>query len=84
MRDGSFCTNACRKRELRARHRRARVHICVGCGKGFNNRRQDSRYCSAACKQDGYRRRLIAKAAEAERAREAHQRAVDLAHSLIG
>ena len=65
MRDGSFCTNACRKRELRARHRRARVHICVGCGKAFNNRRRDTRFCSAACKQAAYRLRLEAAEEEA-------------------
>lgn len=42
LRDGSFCSNACRKRELRARHRHARVQVCVGCGKAFNNRRRDA------------------------------------------
>ena len=95
LRDGSFCMNACRKRELRARHRRARLHLCVGCGKAFNNRRRDTRFCSAACKQAAYRLRLEAAEEEARRAAEAARkaaeaaaevtrRAIDLAHALIG
>ena len=75
--------------------KRGRWLRCAGCGKDFNNRRQDARFCSAACKQDSYRRRLAAKAAaiardlEAAKRRkeaeaEAIRKAIDLAHSLIG
>jgi hypothetical protein len=64
--------------------KRGRGLRCTGCGKGFNNRRQDARFCSAACKQDSYRRRLAAKAEEAERAREVIRKARDLACTLIG
>jgi len=58
--------------------------VCLGCGGVIAHRRAQARYCSASCEQDSYRRRIETRAAEAERAREAHQRAVDLAHSLIG
>jgi hypothetical protein len=75
--------------------KRGRWLRCAGCGKGFDNRRQDARFCSASCKQAHYRQRLAVRAAEAERARdlaqreaerarEATRRAIDLACSLIG
>jgi hypothetical protein len=69
---------------LETSERRERTQICVGCRRGFSNRRQDARYCSAACKQDSYRRRLAARAKEAERAREATRRRADFIASLIG
>jgi hypothetical protein len=57
---------------------------CAGCGRVIAYRRADSKYCSAACKQAHYRARKEAQAEEDERAREAHRRAVDLAHAMIG
>ena len=67
---------------------------CGACGKDYTNRRA-ARFCSAACKQRAYRGRVQSKAAaaerardlaqrEAERAREATRKAIDLAHALIG
>jgi hypothetical protein len=72
-----------------------RTQICVGCRKDFTNRRRDALFCSAACKQHDYRRRLDEKAAAdraralaeqraAERAVEEAKRIDDLVHALIG
>ena len=91
----AVCSHRCRKRELRARRRRERRQICAGCRHDFTPARSDARYCTDACRFKAYRRRLAARAAEAERAarrqaeaaeraREAHRRAVDLACRLIG
>ena len=79
----------------RAVRRERTTQFCARCRWSFNNRRQDSKFCSIACKQASYRGRLeakaaaaraaaIAKVAEAERAREATRRAIDLACRLIG
>jgi hypothetical protein len=79
----------------RAVRRDKPTQFCACCRRSFNNRRQDARFCSIACKQSVYRRRLEAKAVEterarasketeAERAREVIRKAIDLAHALIG
>ena len=82
-------------RERRRRRREARRFVCAGCRRDFCPTRKDARYCTGACRFKAYRRRLAARAAEAqrardlaqreaERAREATRRAIDLAHALIG
>jgi len=64
---------------------------CLGCGKPIAARRSDARFCSAACRQAHYRRRLAAKAAASQRALEEVKRASahakareDFLASLIG
>ena len=57
---------------------------CLMCGRPATTRRAHATFCSAACRQAAYRERLAAEAEAAERARERHQKAIDLAHSLIG
>jgi hypothetical protein len=54
-----YCTQACYRRQLRARHRaeRERTVICRSCGGAFGSTRRDARYCSGACRQDAYRQR---------------------------
>lgn len=42
------------------------MYACVVCGKGYNSKRSDSKYCSFACAQKAYRLRRRA-AREAER-----------------
>ncbi|HZZ25571.1 MAG TPA: hypothetical protein VFE60_24790 [Roseiarcus sp.] len=62
----------------------------MNCGPGIGTRGCKSasvagrRSTIVAGTPGNYRRRLEAKAAEAERAREATRRAIDLAHALIG
>jgi predicted nucleic acid-binding Zn ribbon protein len=40
-------------------------HPCVICGEPFTPKRSDAIYCSAACKQRGYRRKQTQRAAQA-------------------
>jgi hypothetical protein len=63
-----YCTRSC---ELAARTRRrrearelARHQRCGQCGKPFTAPRQDASYCSPACRQRAYRKRLAAAAAK--------------------
>jgi len=51
---------ACQRaiRAAPARARRRRPCVCLGCGIEFKPARDDARYCSPACKQRAYRRRL--------------------------
>jgi hypothetical protein len=68
LRDGSYCSSACRKREWR---RRRRIPlICAGCCQQFTPAIKGQLHCNRACRFKAYRRRLEAKA-EAERVREA-------------
>jgi hypothetical protein len=63
-----FCCGQCRGRHLEAhqaataRQRRAEARgasrPCVECGEHFEPRRADSKYCSPACKQKAYRKRV--------------------------
>jgi hypothetical protein len=47
------------RRAFRARRRAARPQMsCDGCGKLFRPLRSDTHYCSHACRQRAYRRRL--------------------------
>jgi hypothetical protein len=73
-------TSATYQREWRARRRAARRLVCAGCRLEFIPARKDARFCSGACRFRAYRRRLAAKAADDDLAR---QRA-DLLASLIG
>ena len=80
----AVCSHRCRKRELRARHRRERRQLCAACRRDFVPTRKDARFCSDACRFKAYRGRLAARA-EAEAARAAaRQAAKDLAARLIG
>jgi hypothetical protein len=91
----AVCSHRCRKRELRARHRRARRLICTGCRREFVPTRKDARYCTDGCRFKAYRARnearaaaarasAIAKAVEARRAAEVAKRRYDFVCSLIG
>ena len=93
LRDGSYCSSACRKRAWRRRRRTAL--ICAGCRREFTPDRKGARHCTEACRFKAYRARLevkaaaerasaIAKAAEAERARDIARRRADFIASLIG
>lgn len=93
LRDGSYCTSACRKREWRRRRRTPL--ICAGCRQQFTPAIRGQLHCNQACRFKAYRRRLEAKAAKAERAREADwrrkeaeaaesRRIDDLVNALIG
>jgi hypothetical protein len=64
---------------------------CLGCGNPIAARRDDARFCSAACRQAHYRRRLAAKVEARQRDLEAAKRASahakareDFIASLIG
>ena len=48
---------AVRKREWRARRRRELRQVCAACDAIFNPRRADAKFCGAACRQKGHRRR---------------------------
>lgn len=55
-----YCTQRCRQAEtarFRIRSSR-RVRPCEHCGDPFTPPRSDGRYCSPACRQRAYRRRL--------------------------
>jgi hypothetical protein len=56
---------------------------CAACGKNYTNR-PAARFCSAACKQRAAEWARDLAQREAERAREATRKAIDLAHALIG
>jgi hypothetical protein len=54
----ALCSSRCQQRWRREQKRRYRGSIlCRECGAGFQPKRSDSLYCSAACKQKAYRRR---------------------------
>jgi hypothetical protein len=55
----SYCEK-CGMRRLRA-DRRWKARDCVVCGAGFTTPRKDSKYCSNACRQKYYRRRVTDK-----------------------
>jgi hypothetical protein len=93
LRDGSYCTSACRKREWRRRRRTPL--ICAGCRRQFTPAMKGQRHCTRACRFKAYRRRVeakaaaarasaIAKAAEAARARDIARKRSDFIASLIG
>jgi hypothetical protein len=93
LRDGSYCTSACRKREWRRRRRTPL--ICAGCRRQFTPAMKGQRHCTRACRFKAYRRRLgakaaadrafaIAKAAEGRRAADVAKRRSDFIASLIG
>ena len=77
LRDGSFCSPACRQRDRRARRRASRRLICAACKEAFVPSRKDARFCSDACRFHAYRARKAAKA-------EMIRKAIDLAARLIG
>jgi hypothetical protein len=54
---GKPCQTALYYKKARLRRSR-RPKQCLKCGKQFQPKRSDSRYCSAACKQSAYRRRV--------------------------
>jgi hypothetical protein len=53
------CSERCRERARRLRPQPA-ARKCDSCGKSFKPSRVDARYCSSACRQKAYRRRLPA------------------------
>jgi hypothetical protein len=69
--DARFCSAACRAKERRHRPRMDHIYAreplfggrgrrCQQCGGpliGLDDRREDARYCSAACRQRAYRAR---------------------------
>jgi hypothetical protein len=62
---GRHCTIACREADRNAKRREARrdarAGICCDvCGQPFEAPRSDARYCSPACRQKAYRRRVKA------------------------
>lgn len=63
----AVCSHRCRKRELRARHRRDRRRVCLGCRRNFCPTRKDARFCSDACRFKAYRAKREAKAVQAIR-----------------
>jgi hypothetical protein len=56
---------ALRRREWRRQRRESWRQVCVTCGGIFTPRRSDGIYCSAACSQKAYRRRLAGETAPA-------------------
>jgi hypothetical protein len=56
-----FCSDRCRwisnNRERRSRRAIGRIKACQACQKSFYPKREDARFCSAACKQRAYRLR---------------------------
>ena len=59
----TFCSERCKARTAAtaARHRRADIRgtrVCEECEESFEPARTDSRFCSVACKQRAYRRRV--------------------------
>jgi hypothetical protein len=71
------CSTRCYQRDLRARRRRQRRKICLGCRREFCPARKDAKFCSLGCK---LRAQRVRKAAKAETIR----KAIDLAARLIG
>ena len=60
----SLCSFRCESRVAadKARSKRAKARLprlCEQCGETFEPRRADSRYCSPACRQKAYRRRVV-------------------------
>jgi hypothetical protein len=51
------CSVRCSRLARNARRRRSTIATCCTCGKQFQQRRSDARYCSNACRQGAYRRR---------------------------
>jgi hypothetical protein len=54
-----YC-QTCYARVLRREHRHKRG-TCAGCNQPFTTTRTDARFCSGACRQRGYRRRVTEK-----------------------
>jgi hypothetical protein len=59
------CSRECRLAVYRAietakRRSRVKPQPCALCGVSFMPKRNDARYCSAACKQKAFRRRTAA------------------------
>jgi hypothetical protein len=52
------CSSRCYQRNLRARHRAEALNSCLTCGSNFAPKWKDALYCSGACKQSAFRRRL--------------------------
>jgi hypothetical protein len=66
-RDNRFtCDNVCARRALR-KQRRPKRRLCTQCSKRFSSARKDAQFCSSACKQKAYRKRLVAEAVEPEK-----------------
>jgi hypothetical protein len=72
----TFCCKQCEHQAYAAEARRQRAEArgltrtCVECGETFAPKRSDSRFCSAACKQKAYRRRVTDNASAAGNALE--------------
>jgi hypothetical protein len=62
----ALCSRACRRRQqsavARARRAKARsaTRACACCGEHFESKRADAVFCSGACRQKAYRRRVTA------------------------
>jgi hypothetical protein len=52
-----YCTPECARLHRRHRRHRLTTTTCNGCGETFVPDRNDSRYCTNACRQAAYRRR---------------------------
>lgn len=52
------CVNDAYMERRRQRHEAQLQKVCAVCGKPFTARRADAMYCSPACKQTAYRRRV--------------------------
>lgn len=64
--DVLVCSNRCAQRRRRASLYRPRMKtICASCRKSFEPKRDDAKFCSVACKQRAYRRRIAVSAAAA-------------------
>jgi hypothetical protein len=57
------CDNRCYRIALRKR-RRLKLRWCIHCDKQFSPARQDAQFCSSACRQKAYRKRLVTEAVE--------------------
>lgn len=59
-----LCSERCNQDATLQRRKEARlperIRTCLMCGVEFQAKRKDTRYCSAACKQKAYRRRVTA------------------------
>jgi hypothetical protein len=61
----TFCCEVCKLQAVNADARQKRALTrntmpCEGCGETFEPKRTDARYCSAACRQRVYRKRVTA------------------------
>lgn len=59
---GKYCSQRCVNdaymERRRQRHEAQLQKVCAVCGKPFTAKRVDAEYCSPACKQSAYRRRV--------------------------